>query len=69
MSAESLITVLLAVAGGLIAMVTALVGVIYWLSRSEDKRLAKNIHALRNTVQSIIMTLASKGIRVPRKDE
>jgi hypothetical protein len=43
--------------------------VIYGLLRSEDKRLAKNIHGLRNLVQSVIMTLASKGIKVPRKDE
>lgn len=55
--------------GSLITVVIGLIAVIYGLLRSEDKRLARNIHALRNTVQSIIMTLASRGIKVPRKDE
>jgi hypothetical protein len=58
-----------AIIGMLFAVIVALVGVIYGLLRSEDKRLAKNIHGLRNLVQSVIMTLASKGIKVPRKDE
>lgn len=62
MSAEAAI-------GILIAIVIGLIGVIYGLLRSEDKRLARNIHSLRNLVQTIIMTLASKGIRVPRKDD
>lgn len=58
-----------AVIGILIATVAALIGIIYGLLRSEDKRLARNIHSLRNLVQSVIMTLASRGIKVPRKDE
>lgn len=58
-----------AIIGMLFAVIVALVGVIYGLLRSEDKRLAKNIHGLRNLVQAVIMTLASKGIKVPRKDE
>jgi hypothetical protein len=55
--------------GILASVILGLVGVIYGLLRSEDKRLAKNIHSLRNLVQAIVMTLASKGIKVPRKDE
>lgn len=55
--------------GILIAMVVGLVGIIYGLLRSEDKRLAKNIHSLRNRVQAIIMTLASRGMKVPGKDD
>ncbi len=58
-----------AIIGMLFAVIVALVGVIYGLLRSEDKRLARNIHSLRNLVQAVIMTLASKGIKVPRKDE
>lgn len=58
-----------AIIGMLFAVIVALVGVIYGLLRSEDKRLARNIHSLRNLVQAVIMTLASKGIRVPQKDE
>lgn len=62
MSAEAII-------GILVGVVLGLVGIIYGLLRSEDKRLARNIHALRNTVQAIIMTLAGRGIRVHGKDE
>ncbi len=58
-----------AIIGMLFAVIVALVGVIYGLLRSEDKRLARNIHGLRNLVQSVIMTLAAKGIKIPRKDE
>lgn len=58
-----------AVIGILIAMVLGLVGIVYGLMRAEIKRVAKNVHALRNIVQSIIMTLAAKGIRVARKDD
>lgn len=58
-----------AVIGILLGTVAALVGIIYGLLRSEDKRLARNIHGLRNRVQSIVMALASRGIRVPGKDE
>lgn len=58
-----------AVIGILIAAVAGLVGVIYGLLRSEDKRLARNIHGLRNRVQTIVMALASRGIRVPGKDD
>lgn len=54
--------------GILVTVILGLVGVIYGLLRSEDKRLARNIHALRNTVQAIVTTLARKGIRVPGKD-
>lgn len=64
MSAEAL-----AIIGILTGIVIGLVGVIYGLLRSEDKRLARNIHSLRNLVQAIVMALASKGIRVPRKDD
>lgn len=59
----------LAIIGILAGVVIGLIGVIYGLLRSEDKRLARNIHSLRNLVQAIVMTLASKGIRVPRKDD
>jgi Flp pilus assembly protein TadB len=56
--------------GILVSVILGLVAIIYGLLRSEDRRLAKNIHSLRNTVQSIVMALASRGIRVPRqKDE
>lgn len=56
--------------GILVSVILGLVAIIYGLLRSEDKRLAKNIHSLRNTVQAIVMALASRGIRVPRqKDE
>lgn len=58
-----------AVIGVLIAMVVGLVGIVYGLMHSELKRIAKNVHALRNLVQSVIMTLAAKGIRVTRKDD
>lgn len=58
-----------AVIGILIAMVVGLVGIVYGLLRSEDKRIARNVHSLRNLVQSVIMTLASKGIRVRGKDD
>lgn len=58
-----------AVIGILIAIVIALVGIIYGLLRAEDKRIARNVHGLRNTVQSIIMTLAARGIRVKKQDE
>jgi uncharacterized membrane protein len=58
-----------AVIGILIAIVIGLIGIIYGLLRSEDKRIARNVHALRNTVQSIIMTLAARGIRVKKQDE
>lgn len=54
----------------LVGMVASLIGVIYALLRAEDKRLSKNIHSLRNLVQSVIMTLASRGIKVPKdKDD
>lgn len=56
------------VIGILITVILGLVGVIYGLLRSEDKRLARNIHSLRNTVQAIVMTLARRGIRIPGKD-
>lgn len=55
--------------GILIAMVVGLVGIIYGLLRSEDKRLARNIHSLRNKVQAIVMALAARGIRVSGKDD
>lgn len=55
--------------GILVTVILGLVGIIYGLLRSEDKRLARNIHALRNAVQAIVMTLARRGIRVPRKDD
>lgn len=58
-----------AVIGILIAMVAGLIGIIYGLLRGEDRRLAKNLHGLRNRVQAIIMALAAKGIRVPVKDD
>lgn len=58
-----------AIIGLLIAIVIGLVGIIYASLRSEAKRNAKNIHSLRNIVQSIIMTLAARGIKVPRKGD
>lgn len=57
------------VIGILLGTVAGLVGIIYGLLRSEDKRLARNIHGLRNRVQAIVMTLASRGIRVHGQDE
>lgn len=62
MSAETVI-------GILIAMVVGLVGIVYGLQRAEIKRIAKNVHGLRNRVQAIVMALAAKGIRVPGKDD
>lgn len=64
MSAEAL-----AVIGILAGVVIGLVGVIYGLLRSEDKRLARNIHSLRNLVQAIVMALAARGIKVPRNGD
>lgn len=58
-----------AVIGILIAAVAGLVGIIYGLLRSEDKRLARNIHSLRNLVHAIVMTLAARGIKVPRNGD
>lgn len=58
-----------AVIGILIAMVVALVGVVYGLLHAEIKRVARNVHGLRNKVQSIVMALATRGIRVPGKDD
>ena len=40
-------------------VICTLIGVIYGLLRSEDKRLAKNIHELRNDVQSLAIKLAT----------
>jgi inner membrane protein involved in colicin E2 resistance len=57
------------VIGMMFAVIVALIGVIYGLLRSEDQRLAKNIHSLRNLVQSVIMTLAARGIKLPKKDD
>lgn len=62
MSAEAAI-------GILIAMVVGLVGIIYALLRAEIKRIAKNVHGLRNKVQAVVMTLASRGIRVQERDD
>ena len=58
-----------AVIGILIAMVVALVGVVYGLLHSELKRIAKNVHGLRNKVHAVVMALAAKGIRVSVKDD
>lgn len=58
-----------AVIGILIAMVIGLVGIIYASLRSEIKRIAKNVHGLRNRVQAVVMALAARGIRVPGKDD
>lgn len=58
-----------AIIGILIATVAGLVGIIYGLLRAEDKRLARNIHSLRNRVQAIVMTLASRGIRMQGSDD
>lgn len=58
-----------AVIGILIAMVVGLVGIVYGLLHSEVKRVAKNVHGLRNKMQAIVMALAAKGIRVPGKDD
>lgn len=55
--------------GILIAMVVGLVGIIYALLRAEIKRIAKNVHGLRNKVQAVVMTLASRGIRVQERDD
>jgi hypothetical protein len=58
-----------AVIGILIAMVVTLVGVVYGLLHAEIKRVARNVHGLRNKVQAIVMTLATRGIKVPGKDD
>lgn len=55
--------------GILVAMVVGLVGIIYALLRAEIKRIAKNVHGLRNKVQAVVMTLAARGIRVTEKDD
>lgn len=57
------------VIGILIAMIVGLVGIVYGLLRAEVKRIAKNVHGLRNRVQAVVMALAAKGIRVPGKDD
>lgn len=63
MSAEAVIGILVVIALGL-------VGIIYGLLRGEDQRLARNIHDLRNLVNAIVLTLAGKGIKIPKdKDE
>lgn len=58
-----------AVIGILIAMVVGLVGIIYALLRAEIRRIARNVHGLRNKLQAIVMALAARGIRVPGKDD
>lgn len=58
-----------AVIGILIAMVVGLVGVVYGLLHGEIKRVAKNVHGLRNRLQAIVMALAARGIKVPGKDD
>lgn len=58
-----------AVIGILIAMVVALVGLVYGLLHAEIKRAAKNVHGLRNRLQSIVMALAARGIRVSGRDD
>ena len=58
-----------AIIGVLLAMVVALVGIVYGLLHSEVKRIAKNVHGLRNKVQAVVMTLASRGIRVTSKED
>jgi hypothetical protein len=58
-----------AVIGILIAMVAGLVGIVYGLLHAEIKRVAKHVHGLRNRVQAIVMTLATRGIKVPGKDD
>lgn len=55
--------------GILVTVILGLVGIIYGLLRSEDKRLARNIHSLRNLVQAIVMALAARGIRIPGKGD
>lgn len=57
------------VVGILLGVIFALIGVIYWSLRSEDGRLAKNIHGLRTIVQRVILTLATKGIIVRSEDD
>jgi hypothetical protein len=58
-----------AVIGVLIAMVVGLVGVVYGLLHSEIRRVAKNVHSLRNWLHAIVITLATRGIKVPGKDD
>lgn len=58
-----------AVIGILIALVVSLVGVVYGLLHAEIKRVAKNVHGLRNWLHAIVITLAARGIKVPGKDE
>lgn len=50
-------------------MVVGLIGIIYAQQRAENVRHARNIHALRNRVQAIILTLATKGIKVPKPED
>lgn len=45
-------------AGIAFGAIFALIGIIYWSLRSEDKRNSKNLHALRNEVQRIAMQVA-----------
>jgi hypothetical protein len=50
-------------------VVMALCGAIYAGLRYELRRQAKNMHGLRTTVQTVILTLARHGIEVRTHDE
>lgn len=65
MSPEAVIALM----GIVIALIAGLAGALYASLRAEDKRLARNIHSLRNLVQAVIMTLASRGIKVPKSND
>lgn len=42
-----------------LGLIAGLVGVIYGLLRSEDRRLSRNLHELRNTVQELAVKVAT----------
>jgi hypothetical protein len=52
-----------------VIVVMALCGAIYAGLRYELRRQAKNMHGLRTTVQTVILTLARHGIEVRTHDE
>lgn len=55
MDTKTVVEIALAAVG----LIAALIGVIYGLLRSEDKRLSRNIHELRNAVHELAIQVAT----------
>lgn len=53
----------------LLYLLAALVAALYGHQQYELRRLARNIHSLRNKLQAVIMTLAAQGIVVRNHDD